>query len=155
MVLLSSSIPLCKSAHLCLSVWNEDCLVFHAFFCHLFVLKTFITVVQIRWWSLISCASKSFFRNITTSRVPLLVLVQLNRSSSPPQFLYFNAFAKYEMHFTTIHQNGQKQCFFKSFFLFLVYHFFWTFYTLQPFFGFIAQHRSPIWHLKNLIRSVE
>ena len=60
MVLLSSSIPLCKSAHLCLSVWNEDCLVFHAFFCHLFVLKTFITVVQIRWWSLISCASKSF-----------------------------------------------------------------------------------------------
>ena len=59
-LLSPSSISLCKSAHLCLSVWNEDCLVFHAFFCHLFVLKTFITVVQIRWWSLISCASKSF-----------------------------------------------------------------------------------------------
>ena len=155
MVLLSSSIPLCKSAHLCLSVWNEDCLVFHAFFCHLFVLKTFITVVQIRWWSLISCASKSFLGKHNYIRnLECLFWFWCSRIVRRLHYHFYisNAFAKYEMHFTTIHQNGQKQCFFKSFF--------YSWYTISfglftALFGFIAQHSSPIWHLKNLIRSVE
>ena len=145
MVLSPSSISLCKSAHLCLSVWNEDCLVFHAFFCHLFVLKTFITVVQIRWWSLISCASKSFLGTHNYIR-NLECLFWCSRIVRRLHYHFYISMLLQNMKCVLLLyiKMGRNSAFLNLFF-FLVYHFFWTF--CSPFWLYSSIVQYGIWKI--------